>query len=94
MRGVDLCPTHGCKLMDSDIAIDSRGSPSLITAEETIPQTLEQSHAGNELEWKLARYVADVFQSDMDMQSVVQVGDFLQSRMEGTKYPNRNRWII
>lgn len=86
MRGVDICPIHGCKLVDSEIAIDSRGSPSLITAEEVIPQMLEQSHDGNELEWQLARYVADVFQSDMDMQSDVQVGNFLQSRMEGTKY--------
>ena len=86
MRGVNVCPMHGCDLMDTAVSIDSKGSPSLVTAEETITYTMQQSHACSELEWRLARYIADVFQAEVDMQSDVPVGDYLHSRMEGTQY--------
>lgn len=86
MRGVNVCPMHGCDLMDTDVSIDSKGSPSLITAEETIAYTMQQSHACSELEWRLARYITDVFIAEMDMQSDAPVGDYLHSRMEGTQY--------
>lgn len=86
MRGVNVCPIHGCALVDTDVSIDSKGSPSLITAEETIAYTMQQYHTGSELEWRLARYIADVFQAEVDMQSDVPVGDYLHSRMEGTQY--------
>jgi len=86
MRGVNVCPMHGCNLIDTDVSIDSKGSPSLITAEETIANTMQQYHTGSELEWRLARYIANVFESEADMQSDAPVGDFLHSRMEGTQY--------
>ena len=86
VRGVNVCPMHGCNLIDAAVSIDSKGSPSLITAEEIIPQVLMQYHMGDELEWRLARYIADVFQAAIAMQSDVLVGDYLHYRMERTKY--------
>jgi len=86
MRGVNVCPMHGCDLMDTAVSIDSKGGPALITAEETIPQILTQYRMGDELEWRLARYIVNVLESEVDIQSDVSVGDFLHSRMEDTEY--------
>ena len=39
MMGVDICPIHFCKLINSSILISGRASPKLITAEEVIDNT-------------------------------------------------------
>lgn len=86
MQGVDICNIHDCCLKESSLIISGKASPTLVTAEELIPNSGEIIICKNELERKLAKYVADVFKSDVDIKSDVLAGDFLHSRMSGTKY--------
>lgn len=86
MYGVDICNIHGCYLKESDLIISGKASPMLVTAEEFISNSSEITMCENELERKFVRYVAEVFNSNINMKSDVFAGDFLHSRMSGTKY--------
>lgn len=86
MQGIDICNIHGCYLKESDLIISGKASPMLVTAEEFISNSSEITMCENELERKFVRYVTEVFNSDINMKSDVFVGDFLHSRMGGTKY--------
>ena len=57
----------------------------LKSAEEVIPlsESIEQS---SDIENQLAQYMAEVFQSAVDMESEVTVGQFLYSHMANSKY--------
>lgn len=86
MVGVNICPRHHCHLIESDIITSSNVSPSLITAEEVVKIPEEITYSDNDLECHLVEYIAEVFQSDVDLQSNISTGRFLHSCMEGTKY--------
>ncbi len=86
MVGVNICPRHHCYLIESDIVTSSNVSPSLITAEEVVKIPEENTYSDNDLECHLVEYIAEVFRSDVDLQSNVPTGRFLHSCMEGTKY--------
>ena len=65
MIGIDICPIHGCNLVDSDVEISSRARPALKTAEEkAICEEIICSE--NNVEFELAQYVMKVFQADMN----------------------------
>ena len=85
MIGLAACPVHGCYLMNSNIVISGKMPPMLRSAEEVIPTSDEVTMAC-EVERRLAVYMGEVFQADVDMQSDVAVGQFLHSRMANTKY--------
>ncbi|SFL97701.1 TniQ family protein [Pelosinus propionicus] len=84
--GIHVCPVHRCYLMDSSVIISGKATPSLKTAEEMIPQSESCAFADNEIEIRVAVYLAEVFQADVDMDSCVTVGDFLHSQMANTQY--------
>lgn len=86
MQGVDICPFHHCRLVDSSVLISGKASPDLVAAEMVIPDNPEVIVCDNEIECKFGKYVAEVFQSNMDLQSDVSTGEFLHSRMANTKY--------
>lgn len=86
MMGVRICPDHCCALVDSDVMFDGKASPSLKSAEEIIPPEETTIFSDNELECRAARYVSEVFQAEVDLESEVTAGQFLHSRMEGSKY--------
>ena len=86
MINVDICPLHYCRLINSEIPINSQASPSLITAEESIRDDAEIVISDNEIECKLAQYIAVVFSSPLDMISTARIGDYLHSKMANTKY--------
>ena len=90
IQGIQVCPHHGCYLINSDLIISGQSSPSLVTAEEAIPEhNLNYNNyyiCENQLELQFAKYINDVFQSDVDMISDVAAGDFLHTRLEGTCY--------
>lgn len=88
MTGIDLCPVHGCLLHNSDAAISSKGSPSLIPAENIIPASTAFV-AGDETLFRLSQYSAKVFLSELDILNHVPIGTFLHSSMEHTKYLSR-----
>ncbi len=85
IMNVDICPIHFCKLHNSSVEITSKASPSLISAEES---AIDESvvFSKNETECKIAKYVYDTFISDMDMKTNINIGDYLYSRLENTKY--------
>ncbi len=85
MMGVNFCPKHGCKLVNSSITANANTSPNLTSAEGEVKE-FENIVYGSELEIKLAKYTGEVFQADMNMESIVEVGKFLHSRLYGTKY--------
>ena len=85
MIGLAACPAHGCYLKDSNIIISGKMPPMLRSAEEVIPATDVVTMAC-EIERRLAVYMGEVFQVDVDIQSDIAVGQFLHSRMANTKY--------
>ena len=84
MIGIDICPVHGCYLINSDVEISSRASPALKTAEEKAVSK-EIIMSNSEVEKELCKYVMNVFQSDMNFDDT-NIGKYLHSQMTGTKY--------
>ena len=84
--GIHVCPVHRCYLMDSRVMISGKATPSLKTAEEMITQSESYAFSDNEIEIRVAVYMAEVFQAEVDMDSCVRVGDFLHSKMANTRY--------
>lgn len=84
--GVNICPVHGCELMNSPVEISSKTSPYLYSAEEMVPPAEEAVQKSNPLEQRIAEYVHAVFHSPMDMETDIPVGKFFHSRMEYTPY--------
>lgn len=85
LMGVDFCPKHGCRLINSSIVATSKASPNLTPAEPEVKE-MDNTTYGNELEIEFAKYIGAVFQSAMDMENDVEIGRFLHSRLYGTKY--------
>lgn len=86
MIGIPVCPIHKCYLMDSSVIISGKAPPSLKTAEEMIPSAEIPVFSDNEIEIRVAAYMAAVFQADVDMEFSVTAGAFLHSKMANTKY--------
>ena len=84
--GIHVCQIHRCYLMDSSVIISGKATPSLKIAEEMILQSESCVFANHEIEIRVAAYMAEVFQADVDMDSCVTVGEFLHSKMAYTKY--------
>ena len=68
MLGIDCCSKHGCRLINSNVLISSKASPSLISAEQEI-ESVDSIIYGNEVEMELAKYTANVFQNEVDILS-------------------------
>lgn len=86
MVGVNVCSIHGCRLLNSDVEISSKGSPALITAEESISWSEKSITYGSDLEFKVAAYMEKILEADMDLHGNVAVGDFFHSTLANTKY--------
>ena len=84
--GVDICTKHNCRLVNSNVEISSKTSPSLICAELEVPYDTDANFEVTEMESKIAKYVVDVFNSPINFQSSSQVGQYLHSALEYTKY--------
>ena len=86
IMGINICPKHCCYLENSNLLISSIGSPSLITAEETISENSTVMLCKNILEINIVNYINSVFNLALDFKSKVNIGDFLHTKMENTKY--------
>lgn len=86
MIGIYVCPVHRCRLVDSNVIISGKATPSLRTAEKIVPLSESCIFPDNEMECDVATYMAAVFQADIDMESRVTAGAFLHSRMANTRY--------
>lgn len=85
MQRIRICPIHYCQLIESDVEISSRPSPGLFTAEECI-RDAEIIYSENKVERDLASYVMKVFLADMDLDNEFMIGDYIQGKLEWTKY--------
>lgn len=85
MQGVTVCPRHNCKLVDSAVIISGKASPDLVSAEQEAKKEAAILY-GNEVERQLAVYVSEVFQAEVDIKNEAAIGNFLHSKMAGTKY--------
>ena len=88
IRHISICPLHSCTLINSPIQITSTASPILITAEACIDD-MTVTHCTNTVECQLARYVSEVFQSPLNIDSEVDIGEFFTFRLIGTPYLSR-----
>ncbi len=84
--GMTVCPIHGCYLMNSNVVTNSKAPPMLKTAEESIPSSGEIHSPDNDIELQIAKYMTEVFQMDVALDSDVSVGQFLHSKMQHTPY--------
>lgn len=89
MVGIDICPIHHCYLIDSDIATDSTASPSLVAAEEAAISE-KTVYSNNPVECNLAVYIAEVFNSDLYLQTEATAGKFLHYCLTNTKYMSKH----
>jgi hypothetical protein len=87
LPGVEICMEHRCRLENSSngITVESQRF-KLIHAEMVIPQYTPVNLDVSDLEYQLSDYVMQIFDADMDFDSDVSTGKFLQSRLEGTPY--------
>ncbi len=86
LQGIDCCPEHGCYLENSAVSMGRKESPSLTSAEAIVPYLIEPAPYNNQQGMKLARYMMDVFQAPMDIETDVAVGEFLHFNINSEKY--------
>lgn len=85
LRNVDICAKHRCRLKNTNILISGKQSPRLYVAEEEIVDT-EPEFVDDGLELRFAEFITKVFHAPIVMDNEVGIGDFLNSKLEGTKY--------
>ena len=87
MIGIEVCPKHGCHLVDAVCVTVGKSSPDLKSAEESMHGSRHEILKTKEsLDENLARYMAAVFESEINLEKDISVGKFLHSRLEGTPY--------
>lgn len=85
LRNMDICAYHKCRLKKTNIVISGKQSGRLFVAEAEI-RDVEPEFVDEGLELKFARYLKDVFLKPINMDNTVDIGEFLNSKLEGTKY--------
>jgi len=85
LRKMDVCAVHKCRLKNTNIEITGKQSARPYIAEVEI-KNMESEFIKDGLELQFAQYMTEVFQRPIDMQNTVAIGEFLNSKLEGTKY--------
>ena len=85
IRGISICPIHGCYLASSDVLLSQHQAPALISAEEACANQTAFFPC-DEKTVSLVRYTADVFSQPVNMASSAGAGQFLHSKLAGTPY--------
>ena len=84
MHDIDICPEHGCCLIESGIPIRSMKSPGLYSAECSINSMVVRMNE-DVLSLKVARYVAELYRQEI-IDTDIRFHDFLHEKIAGTKY--------
>ncbi|MFG6328649.1 MAG: TniQ family protein [Lachnospiraceae bacterium] len=85
IRDIGICVKHKCKLKNTNIRISGKQSARLFVAETEI-KDVEPEFVKDGLELQFARYLTEVFQKPVNMNNTIGIGEFLNSRLEGTRY--------
>ncbi len=85
LRKMDVCAVHRCKLKNTNIEITGKQSARPYIAEVEI-KNIEPEFVKDGLELQFAQYMTEVFQRPIEMDNTTGIGEFLNSKLEGTKY--------
>ncbi len=85
IRNIGICAEHGCRLKSTEIEISGKQSARLYVADIEI-KDVEPEFVDDGLELQFAQYLTDVFQKPIEMDNTVGIGEFLNSKLEGSKY--------
>lgn len=85
LRNMDICAYHKCRLKKTNIVISGKQSGRLFVADAEI-KDVEPEFVNEGLELQFAKYLTDVFQKPINMDNAVDIGVFLNSKLEGTQY--------
>ena len=86
MWNVNICPEHGCKLIETDIPLDVSGASVAFSAEQSANHITYEKHiCDNSLEITYAIHNQSLLQlsSDIDLS---RIADFICQKLIGTKY--------
>ena len=86
IRGVDICINHKCRLVKTKIEISGRMSPRPFIAEENISFEKISYIEENSFEFRFTKYMVDVFETPINIENKIAIGDYLSSKLEGTSY--------
>lgn len=86
IKNINICVKHKCRLKHTGIEISGKKSPRLYIAEEEICDISYDPVDTEGLEFKFAKYMLEVFYKPINFQNPITAGDFLKSKLEGTKY--------
>lgn len=78
IQGLQVCGTHGCYLIESEISMDRKTAPGLWNAESVIPENVEGKTCKDDKELALSKYINRVFTEEMQFESRVSVSDYLK----------------
>lgn len=84
MPDIDICPVHGCFLINSEVSLSQKRSPGFFSAEFSA-DTRKSIACDNPLEMKLAEYVAELFMGGI-VDYETPIHQFLHEKMAGGKY--------
>lgn len=89
--GVDICPIHRCYLIDSLTRRDAKRNTGIVSAESFIRSDAKAVVCRNPIEISVADYIESILRENVDMTSDSSAGQFLDSRLRGTKYQKADR---
>lgn len=85
INGLNICAEHRCRLKDTDIELSGKQSPRLHIAEQVI-EDIDAEYVDDGLELQFASYLTKVFHSPINGNNGIIISDYLNSKLEGTKY--------
>jgi hypothetical protein len=85
IRNIGICVKHQCNLIDTTIRLHQNSSPRLHVAEEVIPQESSTIKSDSK-ELEFAKYMTELFLSPVSFSSAVPIGEFLSSKLDGTRF--------
>ena len=81
---LEVCPAHGCKLLNSNVS-NNKHSAMSFTSANTAVKDLTIIH-GSEQDIKLAEYIGASVRENIEYDDDLLIGKYLTSKLEGTKY--------
>lgn len=85
--GMDICPEHGCVLMESSVLNSGKASPDFISAEAVVKES--EIIYGNRQQQQFASYVSEGLDREIPLENDVEIGKYLNTRLSGTKYVSK-----
>ena len=84
IQELEVCPVHGCKLLNSNVSNNKHSAMSFISANTAVKDlTIIQ---GSEQDIKLAEYIGASVRENIEYDDDLLIGKYLTSKLEGTKY--------